>query len=245
MHCSLSNWLSVMYCDCNNSCPCFQNCPQGCNQSNTGYCRCQNPYSNPDFVECEEKIRNLFSLRVKVACRKKFFEGDYSMCVVSCRPGDFACFAFCGICISSGNGISNSEKKTCWMADSPTDTFVKNVPSNHEHHQTRIASSASKKIYIFWSHFCATFLGSILAVGNPESCRAEIFDRNSGWQNIAAYPHGKWEKYFFLVVLSISQRLLEIPNYYTVRGPIKGVLFKGLFSKKNEMGICPLIFSGK
>ena len=35
-------------------CPCFQNCPSGCNEC--PYCSCSDPLSNPDYIECEERV---------------------------------------------------------------------------------------------------------------------------------------------------------------------------------------------
>ena len=35
-------------------CPCFQNCPNGCEEC--PYCSCADPISNPDYIECEERV---------------------------------------------------------------------------------------------------------------------------------------------------------------------------------------------
>ena len=42
-------------------CPCFEKCPQGCEDCHSGFCECLNPDTNDDFVKCEEWIRTLFS----------------------------------------------------------------------------------------------------------------------------------------------------------------------------------------
>ena len=48
--------------DCQMSCPCFQDCPQGCDGCHTAFCQCNptNPESSPDFIECKESEWKLF-----------------------------------------------------------------------------------------------------------------------------------------------------------------------------------------
>ena len=84
--------------DCENGCPCFQDCPQGCEHCNNGFCKCQDRYRNPDYIECEGKVKNYLPLLLSFTFfpgAQKSFELEYSKCIVTCAPADFACYGFC------------------------------------------------------------------------------------------------------------------------------------------------------
>ena len=63
---------------CTNSCPCFENCPSGCENCPSSFCACQDVANSPDFISCKEKI-----------------EQEYSACILACEAGDFLCLAMC------------------------------------------------------------------------------------------------------------------------------------------------------
>ena len=52
--------------DCENGCPCFQDCLNGCENCNSGFCKCQNRYSNPDYLECEEKYKKAKFIQISM-----------------------------------------------------------------------------------------------------------------------------------------------------------------------------------
>ena len=41
---------------CVDSCPCRKNCPSGCSDCVSEFCRCSDPQNDPDYIECEERI---------------------------------------------------------------------------------------------------------------------------------------------------------------------------------------------
>ena len=41
------------YFDCQNLCPCFPGCPDGCYQCQTSFCQCQDKANSPDFITCK------------------------------------------------------------------------------------------------------------------------------------------------------------------------------------------------
>ena len=44
------------YFDCQNLCPCFPGCPDGCYQCQTSFCQCQDKPNSPDFITCKVKF---------------------------------------------------------------------------------------------------------------------------------------------------------------------------------------------
>ena len=60
------------------SCPCFENCPNGCDGCLTPFCECYDYENNPDYIYCSE-----------------LYENSYNECVVECSIGDFLCLAVC------------------------------------------------------------------------------------------------------------------------------------------------------
>ena len=63
---------------CTNSCPCFENCPAGCDGCETSFCSCYDYESNSDYIACLQK-----------------FEVEYNKCLINCPSGDVICLASC------------------------------------------------------------------------------------------------------------------------------------------------------
>lgn len=63
---------------CYNSCPCFANCKQGCENCNTRFCKCYNIGSNEHYIACQKSIRS-----------------SYDKCLLACPVGSYSCFAKC------------------------------------------------------------------------------------------------------------------------------------------------------
>ena len=64
---------------CRNSCPCYENCPNGCYNCDTVFCECMTGILPPSYQICEE-----------------FYDDVYSQCLISCPPSDLICLATCG-----------------------------------------------------------------------------------------------------------------------------------------------------
>ena len=63
---------------CVNSCPCFEECPIGCDGCYTPFCMCYDYENNPDYIDCTKYNENL-----------------YTQCIVGCPAGDFECLSMC------------------------------------------------------------------------------------------------------------------------------------------------------
>ena len=64
---------------CRNSCPCYENCPNGCYNCDTIFCNCMTGILPPSYDICEE-----------------FYSEVYTKCLTSCQPSDLFCLATCG-----------------------------------------------------------------------------------------------------------------------------------------------------
>ena len=64
--------------ECIDSCPCFSQCPNGCDGCLNTVCVCAIPDENPDYIICSELA-----------------ELDYLKCVVKCPPADVECLSLC------------------------------------------------------------------------------------------------------------------------------------------------------
>ena len=64
--------------NCGHSCPCFEECPTGCDGCMTPFCSCHDYLSNPDYIACERQA-----------------EVGYNRCLIECPTGDFLCIAAC------------------------------------------------------------------------------------------------------------------------------------------------------
>ena len=98
---------------CENWCPCFPNCPQGCDLCSSGVCKCNDPYSNGDYVQCEEIVRisiTTLNWTSDFPYSKKNFEDEYHSCAFNCAPADFECFGYC-----SREFADNVEKCPCGL----------------------------------------------------------------------------------------------------------------------------------
>ena len=43
-----------------NECPCYEFCPTGCENCDNEFCKCADPESNLDFIQCQERVINSF-----------------------------------------------------------------------------------------------------------------------------------------------------------------------------------------
>ena len=64
--------------NCAHSCPCFEECPTGCDGCVTPFCSCHDYLTNPDYIACERQA-----------------EVSYNRCLVECPTGDFLCIGAC------------------------------------------------------------------------------------------------------------------------------------------------------
>ena len=62
---------------CLSSCPCMEECPQGCVDCGHPLCACNEPETNPDFLACEDQMEEV-----------------YTQCVLSCKH-DQDCYGQC------------------------------------------------------------------------------------------------------------------------------------------------------
>ena len=63
---------------CTNSCPCFADCPLGCNGCLTPFCSCVDSENDPNYLTCHD-----------------FYESLYNECLFQCPTGDFGCLTNC------------------------------------------------------------------------------------------------------------------------------------------------------
>ena len=63
---------------CIDSCPCFSDCPNGCDDCSNSICACSNPDQNPDYIICSDQVESL-----------------YLTCLTGCPSGDAVCVAKC------------------------------------------------------------------------------------------------------------------------------------------------------
>ena len=41
-------------------CPCYEDCPSGCSGCSSAFCKCSDPTTDPEYVECQERVIVLF-----------------------------------------------------------------------------------------------------------------------------------------------------------------------------------------
>ena len=46
----------IDFVDCAYVCPCQAGCPQGCQGCSSAYCKCADPDTSPEYLECKERI---------------------------------------------------------------------------------------------------------------------------------------------------------------------------------------------
>ena len=63
---------------CIQSCPCFSDCPSGCDECLNSICACSIPDENPDYILCAAQV-----------------EAAYLKCLIECPSGDAECVAKC------------------------------------------------------------------------------------------------------------------------------------------------------
>ena len=63
---------------CNDSCPCFSDCPNGCDDCFNSICACLVLDEDPDYVICSNLV-----------------EIHYLECIVRCSSGDIECLSNC------------------------------------------------------------------------------------------------------------------------------------------------------
>ena len=71
------NWCNSNYEKSVKSCPCYENCPNGCYKCESDFCQCKSPELNADFLKCEEH-----------------FELEYVDCASKCET-DISCLQLC------------------------------------------------------------------------------------------------------------------------------------------------------
>ena len=65
---------------CANSCPCFENCPLGCQDCQTSFCVCHDYENHEDYVECLAYYEDVFTLCTGI-CSETGFDME---CVMQC-----------------------------------------------------------------------------------------------------------------------------------------------------------------
>ena len=63
---------------CIDACPCFSDCPSGCDVCTSSFCVCSEPDEDPDYIVCAGQA-----------------ESVYVGCLAGCPPGDTVCVASC------------------------------------------------------------------------------------------------------------------------------------------------------
>lgn len=92
---------------CSNECPCFEQCPQGCQDCPNPICGCANPDTNEDYITCENFYRLIYRKGtfydaytpkyiivnlIHVRYMMNLFESE---CIIQCETGDSQCFQSC------------------------------------------------------------------------------------------------------------------------------------------------------
>ena len=63
---------------CRNSCPCYENCPDGCDGCSSSFCTCSNLETNKEFQHCSH-----------------IHDSEFHICLAACHPDDTDCFSSC------------------------------------------------------------------------------------------------------------------------------------------------------
>ena len=63
---------------CIDACPCFSDCPSGCDGCTSSFCVCSEPEEDPDYIVCAAQA-----------------ESVYVGCLAGCPAGDTVCVASC------------------------------------------------------------------------------------------------------------------------------------------------------
>ena len=70
---------SLEFNQCQDQCPCYYQCKDGCHNCSHDTCTCAYPEENADYIKCAEQG-----------------DGVYSACINQCSIGDMNCVAQCG-----------------------------------------------------------------------------------------------------------------------------------------------------
>ena len=69
---------SVQGDQCIDSCPCYSDCPDGCDDCSNSICTCSTPDEDPDYLFCSNLVEML-----------------YLECIVDCSSGNVECLSNC------------------------------------------------------------------------------------------------------------------------------------------------------